>query len=107
MKLYFGGSRNIPSGDYEIFKGYVYQPKFYVNFSTLTSLEHIIGGENEKIFFFNVNVYETSMIYDYFNDYNYLTFGPSSDTTESTDPTFSVIFKNHLCLMLFYGFLGY
>ena len=61
-----------------------------MNFSTLVNLEHVIGGEKETIFFFNVNVEQTSVVYDYFNDNNFIILGPS-ESTESSDPTFSVI----------------
>ena len=64
IKLYLGGSRNTPSGDYEIFNGYIYQPRFYVNFSTLNNLDYVIGGEKQTIFYFNVNGESDSYIYD-------------------------------------------
>ena len=63
-----------------------------MNFSTLTSLNEVISGEKDTIFFFNINVDTTSKIYDYFNDNNYITFGASTNT-ESIDPSFSVLYK--------------
>ena len=41
------------------------------------------------MFLFNVNVDTTPIIYDYYENNNYLTFGPS-EVIETIDPTFTV-----------------
>ena len=60
-----------------------------------------MAGERETLWFFNLNVAKTDIIYDYFESNNYLTFGPSLNI-ETTDPAFSVLNNKFLfnCFLL-------
>lgn len=52
----------------------------------------MIGGEKDQIFFFNVNVDYTPIVYDHYENNNYMTFGPSDENEINHDPEFTVFF---------------
>ena len=58
--------------------------------SSETEAYYIFGGEKESIFLFNINVPETTRIYDhYYEKNNYMTFGPSEEE-DTFYPSFTV-----------------